>query len=304
MPDDAIARARAQFDAETTEHTMTVLRDEGLYRHLRFQAAGTRIWSWDVVTWPGYLSITGDIGDGYTFTRVPDMLDWFLSDARASHRINPDYWAEKLARAQRESVRVFDPERGWARALAEIDEWGLAPRDQQAARANFEADWASVEVESEEQHQLLVNAWHFVPSITNDRVISGTAMSFTDVWEWETRTFDHHYLLACFAISHAALAWATHVATLSTRPRLVIELDLAIEHEDGEWEHGTRGYDYATARPSSLTLHDVDPELARLMYAEATDGDFTPDGVVKHEALYEALEPLVNILGSTGGSNT
>lgn len=60
------------------------------------------------MTWPGYLSITGDIADGWTFHRCHDMFDFFntldcpyYSDG--APYINVDYWAEKLAFEQRES---------------------------------------------------------------------------------------------------------------------------------------------------------------------------------------------------------
>ena len=46
----------------TDKHELHVLHSDGLYRHLRFQAPGTGMWHWDLVTWPGSLAIRGDIG--------------------------------------------------------------------------------------------------------------------------------------------------------------------------------------------------------------------------------------------------
>ena len=61
------ARTWKGFVDQTAQHQLTVLHDEVLYRHLRMAAPGTSMWHWEVVTWPGHLSITGDVADGFTF---------------------------------------------------------------------------------------------------------------------------------------------------------------------------------------------------------------------------------------------
>ena len=63
---DALAEAAERFPRDTADHQLTVLHDDGLYRHLRFQAPGTSLYWFDLVTWPGHLSFTGEV-DGYTF---------------------------------------------------------------------------------------------------------------------------------------------------------------------------------------------------------------------------------------------
>lgn len=87
-PDEA---ARRRFNELSAEHEMAVLHDDGLYRHLRFSRPETGVYSFDIVTWPGYLSLTGDLTSGLTFCRIEDMLEFFAGD-----RINPGYWSEKL----------------------------------------------------------------------------------------------------------------------------------------------------------------------------------------------------------------
>ena len=80
---------RADFGAAVQDHVFLVIRDDGLYRHLRCRALDTSWNSWDIVTWPGYLSITGDRG-GRVFARTDDMLiDFFKGKA------NVPYWLEK-----------------------------------------------------------------------------------------------------------------------------------------------------------------------------------------------------------------
>lgn len=105
------------FRKQTEDHCLRVLRDDGLYRHLRVQAPGTRIWSWDVITWPGHLATVGDVADGYTFTRELDMIDFFSFAGRGGSRfpdgapvIDVRYWAEKLCGGRSQEVRRFSPD--------------------------------------------------------------------------------------------------------------------------------------------------------------------------------------------------
>jgi hypothetical protein len=86
-----------QFLRHVAQHEMRVLHDQGVYRHLRFQQPGTTNLYFDIVTWPGFLAYTGDMGD-YVFNRVEDMLTFFRG-----HRPNPQYWAEKCVSVSKHS---------------------------------------------------------------------------------------------------------------------------------------------------------------------------------------------------------
>lgn len=92
---DYTAKARRSREFSTREHVMHVLHDDGLYRHLKFEhPSGTDIWRFHIVTWPGYLSISGDL-ESYTFCAAEDMLDFF-THAIGPEGINAGYWAEKV----------------------------------------------------------------------------------------------------------------------------------------------------------------------------------------------------------------
>lgn len=45
---EKIESTRREFVNETFHHELTVLRDDGVYRHLRYAAPETGIWSFDV----------------------------------------------------------------------------------------------------------------------------------------------------------------------------------------------------------------------------------------------------------------
>lgn len=76
------------------DHRMTVARDDGLYRHLKFRGPGTSVYWFDIITWPGVLTIAGDCGT-YVFSRIEDMFQFFRRGNGRS-QINPGYWGEKL----------------------------------------------------------------------------------------------------------------------------------------------------------------------------------------------------------------
>lgn len=91
-----------RFLHDIKSHNMAVHLDEGLHRHLSFSRNGSSIYRFDLLTWPGHLTITGDCGT-YTFQRVPDMFDFFRTDEdyKRTHldrmlHINPPYWGQKL----------------------------------------------------------------------------------------------------------------------------------------------------------------------------------------------------------------
>jgi hypothetical protein len=98
---DSIKEAEQRFLRCVAKHRLTILRDEGVYRHLRFKEPGRFAYWFDLITWPGCLAIEGDCGS-YTFKRLYDMFEFFRRDGSwrksfdSEMAINPDYWAQKL----------------------------------------------------------------------------------------------------------------------------------------------------------------------------------------------------------------
>ncbi len=93
----------AQFLRDVERHKVYVERDDGLYRHLRFRdtdEAGKTSYcmGFDIVTWPGWLAYSGDMGS-FMFQRTPDMLAFFRKQERDGRTlfdsIDLRYWAEK-----------------------------------------------------------------------------------------------------------------------------------------------------------------------------------------------------------------
>lgn len=174
LPVNPYARAYADFRRNTEHHELHVLHDDGLYRHLRVQGPGTRMWSWDVTTWPGHLATSGDIASGHVFAREPDMLAFFSHAGKSEGHytdgapsIDVGYWAEKIQGRDLVDVKTYDPDSFLQQVrehLEEHDEIGTEAgefRDRQIAlltrihelrgldkdaRAQlFEAHWAAEE---------------------------------------------------------------------------------------------------------------------------------------------------------------
>lgn len=112
-----------EFLKDVSTHRLEILRDDGVYRHLRFRATdadGRTSYNmgFDLVTWPGWLAYTGDMGS-YTFTRLEDMLQFFRRTDN-SYRIDLRYWAEKCtAQDKHDGIVKFSPEQ----FRAEVRRW-------------------------------------------------------------------------------------------------------------------------------------------------------------------------------------
>lgn len=156
-----------QLLSEVDGHEMTVLHEDGLHRHLRFARPGTSMWHFDLVTWPGYLAMVGDIGDGYIFRRTDDMLAFF-DHGQPDGWINPGYWGEKLFRGGVPGVQRFSTDR--------FSEWC----NERSIRIDDIGDIESID------------------EATDALNSEGIPWDCEDPQSW--RDFDHHYLLSLHAI--------------------------------------------------------------------------------------------------------
>lgn len=180
--------------ANTKNHELRILREEGVYRHLRFQEPGTGIWHWDLITWPGSLAIRGDVGEGFIFTRTNDMLRFF-DQGQPDGWINPSYWAEKLDRGAR-SVQCMSPEKFAAHVRERAD--------------SLVESYFGFDAESEAEFRAAVQSEVLDP--TEDCTDEGYAASVLYNFEWDGhhldedmdpsawRDYEYHFILALHAI--------------------------------------------------------------------------------------------------------
>lgn len=174
------------FLSEVTEHEMTVLHDDGLYRHLRFAAPGTGMWSFNIISWPGHLATSGDIADGFMFSRSPDMFDFF-EHGQADGWINASYWAEKMPhhiKRQSFSSDLFNE--------TITEDW--EDRKGEYTDAEQAVIWERIESELIGQMEYVEEA-HEGLSDFNE-----SGFTYSDTWEWNFNDYDYHFLLTLHAI--------------------------------------------------------------------------------------------------------
>jgi len=82
------------FINDTKDHSMNIIHDDGVNRHIVFSDNGSSTYQYSLHTWPGYLMVTGDMGT-YVFSRINDMFEFF-DTGTTNNKINKGYWAEKL----------------------------------------------------------------------------------------------------------------------------------------------------------------------------------------------------------------
>lgn len=179
----------ASFLKDVAEHRMEVLRDDGLYRHLRFSNPKSWCMGFDVTTWPGMLCFSGDMGC-YVFSRIPDMLAFFRHPVAGANRlsINPGYWSEKVQAVDHCSpVEVYSAEKFKAR----IKEWMKDcewPRQSRAEAAR------EVLLRAEDgEHAAMSAALEF----------EHDGHRFDCFYECNVKEYSYRFLWCCYA-----LAWA------------------------------------------------------------------------------------------------
>ncbi|MFE5333104.1 hypothetical protein ACFRCG_42650 [Embleya sp. NPDC056575] len=186
----------ARFKRETAEHEMTILYDDGLYRHLRFANPRNSEFWWELVTWPGCLAVRGDMDGERIFARQPDMFQLFRSDRG---RINPCYWSTKTG-GGRLSCEVYD-EAVFRQVVTEhfVDavRYGDAPRGLGRALRRDVLDW---DLTDEAEARRLLEGFEF------------KGFEFADVWEWSFRGFDPWFLWVCHAIVRGIQMYDLHRA--------------------------------------------------------------------------------------------
>ncbi|MDV5862038.1 hypothetical protein QM298_14235 [Pseudomonas mendocina] len=188
----------ADFLRDVATHELTIIRNEGLYRHLRFSRPGSSCMYFDLITWPGHLCYTGDMGT-YVFQRTKDMLELFRRDSREDLSINPGYWSEKVLAAdggrspgcvfeydhQKYLDAVLEYQGGWLEGLSEEHQAELK-----------EAVWDDVLhwADESDEHGNYQRVHEF------DATVGGTNYQFTDFFERSTRRFTDRYIWCCRAL--------------------------------------------------------------------------------------------------------
>lgn len=213
-----------RFQSETATHQMTVLHDDGLYRHIRFSSPESSFCWFDLITWPGNLAIKGDMG-AFMFARDPDMFAFFRAKAGWNMgRINPDYWAEKLP-GGRDSAREYDEDKLRAHLIEPLAEHELEYPNLLASYrvrlATYDAlpyterwPYALRGMREPVEPKTADEVREMIAEYANDGQLSHEsgahellaelekAEVVSDTFEWNLREYTVHYLWCCHAIQY------------------------------------------------------------------------------------------------------
>jgi hypothetical protein len=225
---DRIAEMAERFARDTANHELTIVHDDGVYRHVKARSTksgeGWCCW-FEVVTWPGALAIRGDCGS-FQFARSEDMFAFFRLDGR---QINPGYWAEKTPGGER-SLKTYSED-----VLREhLDDWladyesdYIADYPEDVDHDERQAAWQALppaergpmpapptmptptrlrkiiaDHEETEGLDFAESARVLLDELEDLHVVEGT-------WEWDLNDWDWQYLWCCYAIVWAIAQYDT-----------------------------------------------------------------------------------------------
>jgi hypothetical protein len=182
------------FLKDVERHELIVIRDNGVDRHIRFKRPGSYCMHFDLITWPGYLCYTGDMGT-YVFQRLDDMFEFFRTDRKGQTlAINPSYWGQKLQAVDSgDGFKQYSHEK-FCQLINELVEQHI--KDDELTPG--EAKELKAEVESQvlgcEEYE---NAAYIAAS---DFEYEG--FEFSDFWEHDLKDYSYRFMWCC-----RALAW-------------------------------------------------------------------------------------------------
>ena len=190
---------KESFLHDVRDHKLTILRDDGLYRHIRLSKPGDNDMQFDLVTWPGYLAYSGDMGD-FTFSRLPDMFGFFRSDGG---RINPPYWSEKIQATDKGGGHEKFSEEKFNRAIMEyVVEWIRSHQHDTTPeqRRSLWDEVVDVVIRIDDGdcgYRKRAAAHDFCHSFAQHGLRN---FEFQDFWETNVEEYTYHYIWCCHAL--------------------------------------------------------------------------------------------------------
>jgi len=182
------------FLKDVKDHKISIIKEDGIYRHIRLARPETRTMAFEIVTWPGYLAYTGDMGD-FIFSRTDDMFTFFRSKDGLS--IDPGYWSEKVKAESvfGDGIRQFS-----------VDEFQEAVIC--ATREYFDLEEnATIPDDILEELEPLLDADNKIECVSAMWRFDSDKIRFDDFWENTVTRQTWHYIWACYAIAWAVIQY-------------------------------------------------------------------------------------------------
>lgn len=182
-----------QFSKDTEGFVLIVLHEDGEYRHLRFQRPGERWGSTDIHTWPGGLTTSGDMADGWMFERG---LGFFAGTP------NLHYWQEKLSSRCRAASKEFSEATLRSELALAVSDFDVPEQHREALEAEAGELISSICSDHADTNAALEEISEFVFEYDDggDRV----DVRFLDPYELGVEDYTYHFVWACHVLSTAA----------------------------------------------------------------------------------------------------
>ncbi|HHQ6055214.1 hypothetical protein ACMGDF_06270 [Morganella morganii] len=204
------------FQNDTKLHEMTCIKSDGVHRHYHFSNPKYSNYWFDIVTVPGYLFMTGDMGT-WAFSRINDMIQFFNHD-----RIDYGYWAEKLQMGScRSEVTAAYKEVDLSSTLKyyreSLEEWLADILDGEDDKDALEAIKSSYNEFAARIGQLKslvfdyssasISEHAFCHAVSEADMEDDSCDGHSSPWDWDNLSPHfkptHHYAWACEAIRYA-----------------------------------------------------------------------------------------------------
>ncbi len=189
---------KESFLNDVKNHEITILKDDGLYRHI-CMSKGSFDQKYYIITFPGGLLFTGDMGT-YEFERTEDMFSFFrtgISD-NGDIGINSAYWAEKCKSESvfGNGIREFSPEHFKENVKFFWEEYFTDKETTEAKEVWEEINSSILNCEDAE--------WDCVASLNNFSTYGiKTDFDFGDFWESSVDLKTYNFLWCLYAIVFA-----------------------------------------------------------------------------------------------------
>lgn len=244
------------FERDIAQHQLRIIREDGVYRHIRCRRPDTWAYGFDLITWPGFLAYTGDMGE-FLFARVEDMFNFFRTDG---HGISYGYWAEKCKAGDRtgsqdnDGVYEFSEElfkehveedyRSWLEDHPDAAESWNAKYENETLRERLEHDVLSCSNEG------MIRAYDAATGFEVDG-----KQVFQDFWEHNCRDYTHRFLWCCHAIRWGI---ARYDALKAEQAVVAGEVAAKTAREEKE-EQTTKRPQETRHKDGSVTIHHEGP---------------------------------------------
>lgn len=179
------------FLTDISRHEMTIFRDDGVNRHVKFSRKGSSTYRFDLITRAGYLCYTGDMGM-YVFRRLDDMFEFFRTDRNDFNynqtgglSINKGYWGEKL-----EAVDKCDGYKEFS-----LDKFRANVREYLKGEKVSKEAWEEIKFELLDVH--FENGYEAYDAVYR---FDFEGVSFPDFFEYSSEEYSYRFVWCCYAL--------------------------------------------------------------------------------------------------------